>query len=100
MADRQQGRAPRRGSRLGMEPVSRRRSVRARGYRRSSRSSHPNVSAPTREARPVTDPIVLVQKLAMLREHATRIRKRRPATVSAFEASLELQDAIALNVVV
>jgi uncharacterized protein YutE (UPF0331/DUF86 family) len=48
----------------------------------------------------LTDKIVLVQKLAMLREHIARITKRRPPTAAQFEADVVVQDAIALNLLV
>ncbi len=48
----------------------------------------------------MTDPIVLVQKLAMLREHVGRIRTRLPATAAAFENDTLVQDAISLNLLV
>jgi uncharacterized protein YutE (UPF0331/DUF86 family) len=48
----------------------------------------------------LTDPLVLVQKLAMLREHLSRIRTRRPATATEFASDTLVQDAIALNLLV
>jgi uncharacterized protein YutE (UPF0331/DUF86 family) len=48
----------------------------------------------------MTDALVLVQKLAMLREHTRRIRERRPADAEAFTSDVVVQDAIALNLLV
>ena len=48
----------------------------------------------------MTDRLVVLKKLAMLREHAARIRRRRPATREAFESDVDIQDAIALSFLV
>ena len=48
----------------------------------------------------MTDPHVVLKKLMMLREHASRIRARRPATAAEFGADVVQQDAIALNFLV
>jgi uncharacterized protein YutE (UPF0331/DUF86 family) len=48
----------------------------------------------------LTDRLVILKKLAMLREHAARVRRRRPATREAFEANVDIQDAIALSFLV
>ena len=48
----------------------------------------------------MTDHLILLKKLAMLREHASRVRRRRPASQAAFEADVDLQDALALSFLV
>jgi uncharacterized protein YutE (UPF0331/DUF86 family) len=48
----------------------------------------------------LTDQSVILQKLVTLREHLSRIRKRRPADLDAFVQSADLQDAVALNLLV
>jgi uncharacterized protein YutE (UPF0331/DUF86 family) len=48
----------------------------------------------------LTDRLVVLKKLAMLREHAARVRRRRPATREAFESNVDIQDAIALSFLV
>lgn len=48
----------------------------------------------------MTDRLILLKKLAMLREHAERVRRRRPASQAAFEADIEVQDALALSFLV
>ena len=48
----------------------------------------------------MTDRLILLKKLAMLREHAARVRRRRPPTRAAFEADVDVQDALALSFLV
>ena len=48
----------------------------------------------------MTDRLILLKKLAMLREHAARVRRRRPAARAAFEADIDVQDALALSFLV
>jgi uncharacterized protein YutE (UPF0331/DUF86 family) len=48
----------------------------------------------------LTDRLVVLKKLAMLREHAARVRRRRPSTREAFESNVDIQDAIALSFLV
>lgn len=48
----------------------------------------------------MTDAIVILKKLAMLREHVGRVRRRRPAAREAFEADIDIQDALALSFLV
>jgi len=48
----------------------------------------------------VTDVLIILKKLAMLREHMARIRRRRPSTREAFEADVDIQDALALSFLV
>lgn len=48
----------------------------------------------------MTDALLILKKLAMLREHAARVRRRRPVTREAFEADIDLQDALALSFLV
>jgi uncharacterized protein YutE (UPF0331/DUF86 family) len=48
----------------------------------------------------MTDKLLLLRKLALLREHADRVRRRRSATEEAFEADVDTQDALALSLLV
>ncbi len=48
----------------------------------------------------MTDPLILLKKLAMLREHAARVRRRRPPAQATFEADIDIQDALALSFLV
>jgi uncharacterized protein YutE (UPF0331/DUF86 family) len=48
----------------------------------------------------VTDHLILLKKLAMLREHVARVRRRRPAARAEFEADIDVQDAVALSFLV
>jgi uncharacterized protein YutE (UPF0331/DUF86 family)/predicted nucleotidyltransferase len=48
----------------------------------------------------VTDPILLLQKLATLRDHVDRARRRRPSTLEVLEANLDMQDALAMSLFV
>ncbi|MDB4987458.1 MAG: uncharacterized protein JWN04_2636 [Myxococcaceae bacterium] len=49
---------------------------------------------------PMTDAEVVIRKLAVLREHALRARRRRPASVDALAADLDLQDALCMSLLV
>ena len=48
----------------------------------------------------MTDRAVVLQKLATLRDHLGRVRRRRPATADAFRQDLDLQDAVSLSLLV
>jgi uncharacterized protein YutE (UPF0331/DUF86 family) len=48
----------------------------------------------------VTDRAVVLQKLATVRDHLGRVRRRRPATADAFREDLDRQDAVALSLLV
>jgi len=48
----------------------------------------------------VTDPLVVLHKLATLRDHIERARRRRPESADALAADIDLQDALALSLLV
>jgi uncharacterized protein YutE (UPF0331/DUF86 family) len=48
----------------------------------------------------VTDTTLVVQKLTSLTEHVARAKRRRPATAEALRADVDLQDALALSLLV
>jgi uncharacterized protein YutE (UPF0331/DUF86 family) len=48
----------------------------------------------------VTDLTLILRKLATLREHLERLRRRRPATPEALRDDVDLQDAIAMSLLV
>jgi uncharacterized protein YutE (UPF0331/DUF86 family) len=48
----------------------------------------------------MTDAAVVLKKLANLREHLLRVRRRRPPTVEELRNDLDRQDAIALSLLV
>lgn len=48
----------------------------------------------------MTDPILVLRKLTILREHADRIRRRRGDDLEAFRADPDRQDALALSLLV
>jgi uncharacterized protein YutE (UPF0331/DUF86 family) len=48
----------------------------------------------------LTEPLLVLKKLAVLREHVARVRRRRPETVEAFVSDVDIQDAAALSFVV
>jgi len=48
----------------------------------------------------VTDPVVLAQKLAWLREHLERAKRRRAEHFDALASDVDRQDALALSVIV
>jgi uncharacterized protein YutE (UPF0331/DUF86 family) len=48
----------------------------------------------------VTDPAIVLRKLAALREHAARLARRRPATAEELRDDVDLQDALAMSLLV
>jgi uncharacterized protein YutE (UPF0331/DUF86 family) len=48
----------------------------------------------------MTDPTIVLRKLSALREHVVRLRRRRPATADPMRDDIDLQDAIAMSLVV
>jgi uncharacterized protein YutE (UPF0331/DUF86 family) len=48
----------------------------------------------------MTDMLLVLRKLAVLREHVARARRRRPSSIEAFRADLDLQDAAAMSLLV
>lgn len=46
------------------------------------------------------DPILVTRKLAALRDHIERMRRRRPARLEDLKPDLDLQDAIAMSLLV
>lgn len=48
----------------------------------------------------MTDTEVVIRKLAVLREHVLRARRRRPATADTLSADLDLQDALCMSLLV
>ncbi|MFY9343940.1 MAG: DUF86 domain-containing protein [Planctomycetota bacterium] len=48
----------------------------------------------------MTDPGVVMRKLTALREHAARLRRRRPARAEQLRDDVDLQDALAMSLVV
>ncbi|HEY3356475.1 MAG TPA: HepT-like ribonuclease domain-containing protein [Polyangia bacterium] len=48
----------------------------------------------------MTDAPLILRKIAVLREHLARVRRRRPATVEAFRDDVDLQDGVALSLFV
>lgn len=48
----------------------------------------------------MTDAELVIQKLAMLRDHLARARRRRPATADALRADVDLQDSLSMSVLV
>ncbi len=48
----------------------------------------------------MTDRSVVLQKLAILRDHVGRVRRRRPAAAALLANDLDVQDAIALSLLV
>lgn len=48
----------------------------------------------------MTDAELVIQKLAILREHVARARRRRPATADALSADVDVQDSLSLSVIV
>jgi uncharacterized protein YutE (UPF0331/DUF86 family) len=48
----------------------------------------------------VTDTAIVSQKLTSLTEHLGRARRRRPGTLDALRADIDLQDALALSLLV
>jgi uncharacterized protein YutE (UPF0331/DUF86 family) len=48
----------------------------------------------------MTDPAIVMRKLAALRDHVERLRRRRPATAEALRADVDLQDALSMSLLV
>jgi uncharacterized protein YutE (UPF0331/DUF86 family) len=48
----------------------------------------------------VTEAVLVLRKLATLREHAARVRRRRPASPEALRSDVDLQDALAMSLLV
>lgn len=48
----------------------------------------------------MTDPILVLRKLATLHEHVVRARRRRPVSLEALETDVDLQDALAMSLLV
>lgn len=48
----------------------------------------------------MTDAEVVVRKLAVLREHVLRARRRRPASAATLATDLDLQDALCMSLLV
>jgi uncharacterized protein YutE (UPF0331/DUF86 family) len=48
----------------------------------------------------MTRPALVVRKLAALREHGARLRRRHPASAEALRDDVDLQDAIAMSLLV
>ena len=48
----------------------------------------------------MTDPLLVTRKLAVLREHLARLRRRRPGSLDELRGDVDRIDAIAMSVVV
>jgi uncharacterized protein YutE (UPF0331/DUF86 family) len=48
----------------------------------------------------VTDTTIVLQKLTTLREHLARVKRRRPASAAGLRGDVDLQDALALSLLV
>lgn len=48
----------------------------------------------------MSDPAILLRKLSVLRDHVGRLRRRRPANADALRDDLDLQDSIAMSLLV
>ena len=48
----------------------------------------------------MTDPIILARKLALLRDHLDRAKRRRPNNIGELSGDLDRQDALSLSVIV
>jgi uncharacterized protein YutE (UPF0331/DUF86 family) len=48
----------------------------------------------------MNDPMILARKLALLREHSDRAKRRRPNDIDELSNDLDRQDALALSVIV
>ena len=48
----------------------------------------------------MTDPGIVLRKLAALREHAERLRRRRPTEAEALRRDVDLQDAVSMSLLV
>jgi uncharacterized protein YutE (UPF0331/DUF86 family) len=48
----------------------------------------------------VTEPLLILRKLSLLREHLSRVRRRRPPSVEVFRSDVDVQDAMAMSLLV
>lgn len=48
----------------------------------------------------MTDPLLVLRKLSLLREHLSRVRRRRPHSREALRDDVDLQDALAMSLLV
>ncbi len=48
----------------------------------------------------MTDPVLVLRKVSLMREHVGRVRRRRPRSAEALRADVDLQDAIAMSLFV
>ncbi|MBI2216967.1 MAG: hypothetical protein HYU51_06675 [Candidatus Rokubacteria bacterium] len=48
----------------------------------------------------MTDTVLVLHKLTTMREHIARARRRRPATPDALRTDVDLQDALAMSLLV
>jgi uncharacterized protein YutE (UPF0331/DUF86 family) len=48
----------------------------------------------------VTEPLLILRKLSLLREHLSRVRRRRPSSVEVFRSDVDVQDAMAMSLLV
>jgi uncharacterized protein YutE (UPF0331/DUF86 family) len=48
----------------------------------------------------VTDPVLVLHKLATMREHLSRARRRRPASPKVLREDVDLQDALSMSLLV
>jgi uncharacterized protein YutE (UPF0331/DUF86 family) len=48
----------------------------------------------------MTDTTIVLRKLASLRNHVARLRRRRPTDAARFRSDVDLQDAIAMSLLV
>ncbi|MBK8979790.1 MAG: DUF86 domain-containing protein [Planctomycetes bacterium] len=48
----------------------------------------------------MTDPAIILRKLTALREHTARLRRRRPSDAARIRDDVDLQDAIAMSLLV
>ena len=48
----------------------------------------------------MTDIVVVLRKLALLREHVQRVRRRRPHTAAALAADVDILDALSMSLLV
>lgn len=48
----------------------------------------------------MTGSLIVLRKLTLLREHAARARRRRPAAIETFRDDVEIQDALSMSLLV
>lgn len=48
----------------------------------------------------MTDNLLVLRKLTILREHVARVRRRRPDDIESFRTDVDLQDAMAMSLLV